>query len=142
MFRESRRVQSDLTALDLLQHCGGGEGLGDAADAVSHVGRNGTAGADIGDSGGAAPDLVAVPYLGEYSGHSCAVDIVYGGFQFRGIEWVLHEGHPSVINDVTAGGRSTRRRFPLTVIGAALGRSSGRCQATGRGSLSRAGWML
>jgi len=48
------RVEPDLTALDLLQVRGGGEGLGDAADAVLHVGGNGTAGADIGDAGSAA----------------------------------------------------------------------------------------
>ena len=86
-----RRVEPDLTALDLLQDRGGGEGLGDAADAVPHVGRNGTAGADIGDAGGAAPYLVAVAHLGEHSRHPRAMDVVDGGLQSGWIKWVCHD---------------------------------------------------
>jgi hypothetical protein len=93
-----RCVEPDLTALDLLQHRGGGEGLGDAADAVSHVGRDETAGGDIGDAGSVAPDPVAVTHLGEQSRHPREVDILYGSFQLRWIEWVLHDGRPLVIN--------------------------------------------
>jgi hypothetical protein len=45
------RVEPDLTTLDLLQDRRGSEGLGDAADAVPHVWRHGTVGADISDAG-------------------------------------------------------------------------------------------
>jgi hypothetical protein len=47
-------VDPDLTVLDLLQDRCGGEGFGDAADAVPYVRGNRTAGADIVDTGGAA----------------------------------------------------------------------------------------
>jgi len=53
---------------------------------MAHVGRDGSAGGDIGDSGGAAPDLLAVTHLGNYSRYSSAVDILYGDVQLCGIE--------------------------------------------------------
>ena len=92
------RVEPDLTALDLLQDRGGGEGLGDAADAVPHFGSNGMAGVDIGNAGGAAPYLVAVAHFSEHSRHARAMDLVYGRVQLRGIEWVLHYMYPLVVN--------------------------------------------
>jgi hypothetical protein len=58
---------------------------------VPHVGGNGTAGADIGDTSGTAPYLVAVAHLGEHSRHPRAMDLVYRGLQFRRVEWVLHD---------------------------------------------------
>jgi hypothetical protein len=97
-----RCVETDLTALDLMQNRGGGEGLGDAADAVSHVGGDGAASVDIGDPGGAAPDLVAVSHLGEQARHPCAVDVFDGCVQCRGIQWVRHVMHPFVFPEVSS----------------------------------------
>ena len=75
---------------------------------MPHVGSNGTAGADISDAGGAAPYLVAVAHLGEHSRHPRAMDIVYGGLQLRGFEWVLHDTHPRVIIGPSLPGHSAR----------------------------------
>jgi hypothetical protein len=74
-----RCVELYFAIVDLLQHSGSGERLGDAADAVSHIGRDGAAGGGIGDSGGAAPDLVVVAHLGENSGHARVMDGLQGG---------------------------------------------------------------
>jgi hypothetical protein len=90
------RVEPDLTVLDLLQDRSGGEGLGDAADAVPHIGSDGAAGADIGNAGGAAPHMVAVAHLGDHSRHPFVMDFVHGGLQLRGIEWVLPDIEASV----------------------------------------------
>jgi hypothetical protein len=84
------RVEPNLTAFDLLQDRGSGEGLTDTADAVLHVRGNGAAGADISNASGASPYLTTVAHLGEYSRHSRAMDALYGRVQFRGIEWVLY----------------------------------------------------
>jgi len=81
-----RRIEPDLPALHLLQDRGGGEGLGDAADSVPHVGGNRTTAADIGDAGGATPYLIAVTHLGEHSRDTRMMYLVYGALQFRPIE--------------------------------------------------------
>jgi hypothetical protein len=81
----ARRVEPDLTAFDELQDRDRRKGLGDAADAVPHVGGNGTSGADIGDTCGAAPYLVAIAHLSEHSRDPRAMNLVYGGLQLRGI---------------------------------------------------------
>ncbi len=78
-----RCVETDPAALDLLEHRGGGEGLGDAADSVPHVGGDRGAGDDIGDPGGSAPDLVAVAHLREQARHPGPVDVLEGGVQRR-----------------------------------------------------------
>ena len=81
---------------------------------MSHVGRDGAAGADIGDSGGAAPDLVAVTHLGDYSGYSSAVDILYSGFQLRVIKWILHG---SVLSLTTVEWSGSGLSSPVTAGG-------------------------
>jgi hypothetical protein len=99
-FREvpaDRCVETDPTALDQLQDRGGGEGLGDAADAVPQVGGDRATGDDIGDPGGTSPDLVAVAHLGEQARHPGAVDVVKGGVQLRGVQWIAHDMRPFAV---------------------------------------------
>ncbi|GAA1016660.1 hypothetical protein GCM10009564_52640 [Streptomyces thermogriseus] len=69
---------------------------------MPHVGGDGAAGGDIGDPGGAAPDLVAVPYLGEQARYPGAVDVFEGGVQRRAIQWVLHVMRPFVFSGVSS----------------------------------------
>jgi hypothetical protein len=77
----NRRVEPNLAAFDLLQDRGGSEGLGDTADAVPHVWGNGSSGTEIGDAGGAAPYLFAIPHLGEH--YPRAINLIQGGRQLR-----------------------------------------------------------
>src|SRR5262249_16288189 len=92
------RVEPNLTGLDLPQDRGSGESLADATYAVPHVRGNGTAGADVGNAGGAAPHQVAGAHLGEHSRNPRPMDLVYGGRQLRGVEWVLHTTRPLVFS--------------------------------------------
>jgi hypothetical protein len=87
-----RGVESDMALFDLAQHGHGGEGLGDAADAVTHVGGGGGAGVEVGDARGAAEHVVAVADLGERGGDSGPVHRVQGRLDAIGVEWLVHGG--------------------------------------------------
>ena len=68
-----------------------------ATGAVPHVGGDRAAGAHVGDSGGAAPDPVAIADLGDDARHPGAVDAFDGGLQLGGIGQVLHDVRPLVV---------------------------------------------
>ncbi|GGS20059.1 hypothetical protein Snoj_20720 [Streptomyces nojiriensis] len=67
---------------------------------MAHVGGDGAAGGEVGDPGGTAPDLVAVPHLGEQARHSGSVDVFEGCVQRSAIQWVLHVMRPFVFPGV------------------------------------------
>lgn len=69
-----RSVQLDVSLADFLEDTDRGEGLGDAADPVSHLGSGGAPGVDVGDSRSALPFRGAISHRRVSAVHPCVME--------------------------------------------------------------------